>query len=318
MEQAHTDLIVAPSSDPVKACDTCHGTLGAQHQESLHATLAGYKETIRVRSGQATLSLELEKMFEAKCAKCHTSCGQCHVTRPVSVSGGFNAGHNFYKRPNMTLNCTACHGSRVGSEFTGQNAGISADVHYNKGFQCVACHSTEELHTAEPGATSRYDNSLAPACEDCHQVSSNAYHAVHKNKLSCQVCHSQEYKNCYNCHVGKVESGITQPSELGFKIGKNPLKSAERPWDYVTLRHIPISPDSYDEWEPNALVNFAALPTWKFTTPHNIKKNTPQAANCTSSCHNNPAVFLTQDDLQNMSAEEQAANQGVIVDKIPD
>ncbi|MCA9730788.1 MAG: hypothetical protein H6696_00820 [Deferribacteres bacterium] len=319
MEKAHADMVVAPSADPERYCDTCHGTLGAEHVESLHASLGGYKETIRTRTGQSVLSAGLEQMFDARCAKCHTTCGQCHVSRPVSVKGGFNAGHNFLKRPNMTLNCTACHGSRVGDEFRGLNAGITADVHYNKGFQCVACHSTEELHTAEPGATSRYDNSLAPACEDCHNVAtSNQYHSAHGNKLSCQVCHSQEYKNCWNCHVGKEVSGITQPSELGFKIGRNPLKSAERPWNYVTLRHIPISPDSYDEWEANALVNYSALPTWKFATPHNIKKNTPQTADCTSSCHNNPAIFLTQEDLQGMSAAEQAANKNVVVTTIPD
>ncbi|MCG8608193.1 hypothetical protein MJD09_24810 [bacterium] len=318
MEQAHIGVVADPSSSAENSCAECHADYDSKHKQSLHASLEGYKETIRARAGQGQLSPELEGMFQAQCATCHTSCGQCHISRPTSVGGGFIAGHNFNRRPSMTENCTACHGSRIGEEFRGQHAGISADVHYNRGMQCVACHSAEDVHASTPGAKHRYDESSPVRCEDCHEIAnSNAYHAVHNDRLSCQVCHSQPYKNCYSCHVGQDSKGLMQPSELDFKIGRNPIKSASKPFDYVVLRHVPIAPNSYDDWAPGQLTNFAALPTWKYATPHNIQKNTPQTANCTSSCHNNADVFLTPNDLQKLTPEEQAANATVVVDEIP-
>lgn len=319
METAHEGVIADPSAFGEQTCDACHGDITRRHRESLHGSLRAYTEMIRIRAGQTVLSAELQAMFEARCQKCHTTCGQCHVSRPKSTESGFVAGHVFMKRPSMTLNCTACHGSRVGEEFRGEHAGIPADVHYNRGMQCVACHTAEEVHFADPQATYRYDVTSAPRCEDCHTIGDeNAYHAVHGSRLSCQVCHAQPYKNCYNCHVGKDESGLRQPSELDFKIGRNPIQSDRRPYEYVVLRHVPIAPDSYEEWAPGQMTHFAALPTWKYATPHNIQRRTPQTANCTTSCHNNPAIFLTAKDLERLPPEEQEANRSVIVEKIPD
>lgn len=318
MDDAHKDVVRDPAADAVAKCDPCHAGYGAQHEQSLHGTLNGYKELIKLRTGQTTLSPELEEMYTQNCASCHTTCGQCHISRPQSVGGGFNNGHIFTKRPSMTLNCTACHGSRIGEEFRGEHSGLSADVHYNQGMQCVACHSSQEIHTSNPTAKHRYDETDQTTCKTCHEIgSSNTYHTLHNEKVDCQVCHSQPYKNCYSCHVGKSSAGLQQPSELDFKIGKNHLKSAARPHNYVLLRHIPIAPDSYEEWAPGQMTNFSVKPTWKYTTPHNIQKNTPQTANCTSSCHNNPSLFLKREDMQHLSQQEQIANESVVVDDIP-
>lgn len=317
MAEAHEGVVTDPSLDAIENCNQCHPTYAAEHQRSLHATLGGYAESVRQRSGQAQLSSELQAMLDAQCSSCHTSCGQCHVSRPTSVGGGFVAGHMFNRRPSMIENCTACHGSRIGEEFRGQHVGIPADVHYNRGFQCTECHSGEAVHTSDPGSTHRLDENHQ-RCEDCHQIGDeNAYHQIHNNQLSCQVCHAQSYKNCYSCHVGKESRGLTQPSEMDFKIGKNYMKSATRPYDYIVVRHVPIAPDSYDDWAPGQLTNFAALPTWKYATPHNIQKNTPQTADCSSSCHNNADVFLTSEDLQRLPQVEQEANASVVVDEIP-
>lgn len=318
MADAHTGVIANPSSNAIENCNQCHLTYPAKHQKSLHASLEGYKEVLRKRSGQTELSPELAAMFEAQCSGCHTSCGQCHVSRPTSVDGGFIAGHMFRRQPNMVQNCTACHGSRVGDEFRGLNAGVSADAHYNRGFQCRDCHTAEDVHNSQPSSKHRYDEVSEADCKNCHQIGDeNTYHQVHADKLSCQVCHSQSYKNCYSCHVGTESRGLQQPSEMDFKIGRNPIKNAQRPYDFVVLRHVPVTPNSFDDWAPGQLTDFAALPTWKFATPHNIQKNTPQTADCTTSCHNNPAVFLTREDLQQLSEEEKAANERVVVDEIP-
>jgi len=310
MEVAHVGVV----ADPSDSCAVCHADEALAFDGSQHRNLTGYRELIAARAGLSEMSAPLEEMFEQNCNKCHVTCGQCHISRPTSVGKGLLRGHNVLRRPSMVENCTACHGSRVGEEFRGLHAGIPADVHYNRGMQCVACHNAEEMHGHGDQGRTRYDVSNAPSCEDCHDVAgSNTYHSVHGTKLDCQVCHSVAYKNCSSCHVGH---GLEQPSELGFKIGRNPLQSEERPAEYVVVRHIPIAPDSYRDYV-GSLPNFSVLPTWKYATPHNIQKSTPQTADCTSSCHNNAEIFLTASDLEGTSPEEIAANQGVIVEEIP-
>jgi len=311
MEAAHQGM----EADPSERCAECHTPHALPFGSSQHAQLTGYREAIKARAGLQEMTPGLEEMFEQSCNTCHGTCGQCHISRPNAVKKGFLRGHQILGRPSMTENCTACHGSRIGEEFRGQHAGIPADTHYRRGMQCVACHDSQELHGFGDQGTNRYEVANAPQCEDCHEVGGgNTYHAAHGDLLSCQVCHSTSYKNCYNCHVGE---GLAQPSELGFKIGLNPLRSDRRPYKYAVVRHIPIAPDSYEAWDAGGLPNFAVMPTWKHATPHNIQRQTPQTADCTSSCHNNAEIFLTEADLEGDTPEEVEANQGVIVREIP-
>ena len=151
-------------------------------------------------------------------------------------------------------------------------------------------------------------------------------HNKHGKDLACQVCHSQKYKNCYQCHVAKpgspVAHGLKMPSEIDFKIGRNPIKSDVHPWDFVLLRHIPISPDTYLEYGID-LPEYMSLPTWKYTSPHNIQKNTPQTESC-GSCHGKSNLFLTEGFILvktatgAMDEEETEANAEVVVNKVPD
>jgi thiosulfate/3-mercaptopyruvate sulfurtransferase len=119
------------------------------------------------------------------------------------------------------------------------------------------------------------------------------------------VCHSQDYKHCNACHVGGA--GITGSSYLKFKIGKNPLKSEAKPYDYVVVRHIPIAPTTFEEWGVNDLPNFDAEPTWKYATPHNIRRwtartDTTGGGQCWAKCHNNwvPELdtYLRTEDME--------------------
>ena len=100
---------------------------------------------------------------------------------------------------------------------------------------------------------------------------------------------------------------------MTFKIGHNPSKSEERPWEYVLLRHVPVARDTFAFYGDDLLPDFDALPTWKNATPHNIQLHTPQNESC-DACHDNKALFLTEDDLR---PEEIDANQDVIVPEIP-
>jgi thiosulfate/3-mercaptopyruvate sulfurtransferase len=243
---------------------------------------------------------------------------------PTNLGGGLTAGHEFKKIPPMNLTCTGCHGSRIENEYKGKNRPVPADTHWIKGgMPCFDCHSADEMHGALGEAIHRYDGAPVPGCQDpdCHPGVAPgdgiANHTdFHFEAVSCQVCHSTTYKNCYSCHVAQ-EEGVPffkiEPSVMGFKIGYNPLQSEDRPWKYVPVRHVPIDPESFAYYGDDLLPNFDALPTWKYATPHTIQRNTPQTETC-DACHGNAELFLTADDVL---PEELEANQDVIIEEIP-
>jgi len=88
----------------------------------------------------------------------------------------------------------------------------------------------------------------------------------------------------------------TDESEFTFKIGRNPFKSDDRPWDYVLVRHVPVLPDIFAFYGDNLLPNFDKVPMWKYATPHNIQLTTAQNESC-DSCHGNADLFLTAADV---------------------
>lgn len=321
MDEAHDGLITDPSDAPAAVCGTCHADTQAAHEQSLHATLAGYDTALYARSIPENHPA-LEEMQANHCNNCHASCGQCHISQPTSVGGGLLDGHAVVETPPMTRTCTGCHGSRVKDEYTGRNEGFQADVHFREArMNCVDCHTGDEMHGVGMDADHRYDGERTPRCEECHadvvEDSDIMQHNLHAGTLACQVCHSVEYKNCSSCHVQQSEDGIPffeiDPSWMEFRIGLNTDQTEERPWEYVLVRHVPISPTSFEFYGENLLPNFDARPTWLEATPHNIQRVTPQAEAC-QNCHGNPELFLTADAVDPAELE---ANQPVIVEEPP-
>jgi len=319
-DNSHEGIVADPSGI---TCYTCHQDIAHVNDISLHTSLGGFKSVLEARGGNLEEGSPLATAFENHCQACHTSCGQCHVSRPDEVDGGLLSSHDFRPTPSMQYNCVACHGSRVGAEYLGDNEGIPADIHWaQETMICTDCH-TDELHGSEEPAATRYLNPVAVKCEDCHEdvwtnTEGNPQHEQHLGDLSCQVCHSVTYKNCYSCHVSIDDEGIpcrtSEPSVMTFKIGNNPLRSSERPYKYVVLRHVPTCMGTCDYYGDNLLPNFNALPTWKYATPHNIQLHTPQNESC-NACHGNRDIFLTEEDLR---PEETEPNENVIVDDTPD
>ncbi len=325
-EAAHNGLIVSPSAQPDQFCAECHEDETASYSNSLHNTQAGYWTNIDTRSLPENHAA-LEEMFGNHCATCHTTCGECHVSQPKNVGGGLFTGHVFETTPPMTRSCTACHGSRVGNEFLGKSEGIPGDVHFREArMNCVKCHKGADLHGTATDAsmmdTSRYAGSESPQCVDCHSEvvgDDNQMHQAHSETLSCQVCHSVTYTSCDGCHVQiSTTSGKpfyeTEATYQTFLIGRNPIRSEERPYAYVPVRHIPAVANGYEYYGEDLLPNFNALPTWVYSTPHNIQKNTPQNASC-EACHGGDATFfLTADKVK---SEELEANASVIIEALP-
>ena len=319
---AHGNVVKDPSfKNPKTACGDCHEEIVDSVKKSLHTTLEPYWNILHARmdtSNRAAMQ-KVSEAFGNHCASCHSSCGQCHISRPNAVAGGFVDGHFFHKRPYMETNCTACHGSRVHDEYMGKNKGYPADVHYAKAnMNCNKCHSAKEMHSADGHVMSRYQADVHQTCESCHPdaVSSDSpveMHKIHQGKVECQVCHSVTYKNCYGCHVGKDKMGLAyyqvDSTVMNFKIGKNPIKSKDRPYDFVLLRHVPTNTHLFDYYVKDAFPNFDKLPTFKYATPHNIQRKTPQTASC-NACHGNKKLFLTK---ENIPPNELKANASVIV-----
>ena len=278
-------------------------------------------------------------MFGNHCSSCHASCGDCHISQPGSVGGGFVEGHVIMKTPSMSQNCVACHGSRVGNEYLGKHEDIPGDAHFRiERMNCMSCHSEAQMHGTDAACTqchsetdgfekltklNRYAGEQSPSCESCHPEmgawnDTNQNHIIHKDKLACQVCHSVSYTSCDSCHVAISDKTgnpfyETEGDYLSFFIGKNPSPNFHRPYEYVVVRHVPTDPDSYSFYGDNLLPDFNAKPTWVYATPHNIQKETPQNKTC-NACHGNADIFLTKG---NVNPEEVNANKDVIVDQVP-
>jgi hypothetical protein len=321
--KAHKGAAKDPSyPDPSEACGACHEEIAENYKTSLHVGLSPFKKIIDIRANTDNpVHQKVNAAREGHCSSCHSSCGQCHISRPDSVEGGLLEGHLFQKRPPMQEVCTACHGSRIGKEYLGENKGFKPDIHKEKYFKCNKCHKADEMHGDGKDYANRYEVENGPKCLSCHQAIYDAKaqnvknHWIHKDQVSCNVCHSQAYKNCYACHFGKDKKGFkffkTKGSNMQFKIGLNPLKSEKRPESFVTVRHIPVDQDSFKFYVKRGLKNFDSLPTWKLATPHNIRRQTPQNKTC-NACHGNKDMFLLKKDVKRKYLK---ANKNVVVPK---
>lgn len=329
-QTAHEGLVKDPtflSADRV--CGECHDDIVSSVTKSLHYTLDPMYNAIFTRAGGSCCAPEiksvLKKAMDRHCGTCHSSCGQCHVSRPEYVKGGFLSKHLFKKSPPMDTTCASCHGGRVHGEFTGANEAFLPDTHYeDEEMVCMDCHTMAEMHADATGIENRYKLTQRPGCIKCHEgvldkASKNKYHASHGNKLSCHVCHSQASKSCFSCHVGTDNKGLPyfkcERTDVMFKIGLNPGKSEQFPYEYTVVRHAPVVPDTFKFYLPKGLEKFPKVSTWKPATPHNILLETDRNKTC-NSCHGQPDLFLQEKDL---STAERTANIKVTVpvDRIP-
>ncbi|MEA3334542.1 MAG: hypothetical protein U9R25_01440 [Chloroflexota bacterium] len=321
-DEAHDGLVAKVSASPDEPCGSCHVGVVEQVRDSQHRMQHGYQEVLKDRGADFTIP-EMATAYTTHCTSCHADCGDCHISRPSALDGGLISGHKVKRVANVNLTCGGCHGARIADEYKGKHEGIPASAHWKQaGMPCTKCHTMDEYHNISHGT--RYEGAPKPSCTQagCHENiepgDGNLQHAIHNNTVSCQVCHAAgEYKSCYNCHTGRDEQDIpyftTDESEMTFKIGHNPIQSEDRPWDWVLVRHVPATSEIFDFYGEGLLPEFDEVPTWKYTTPHNMQRITPQNESC-NNCHGQDDLFLMESDVID---EELQANRDVIVTDIP-
>jgi thiosulfate/3-mercaptopyruvate sulfurtransferase len=314
---AHSgDFLAHPSMDAGDKCMTCHPDIVGHFETSIHQG-TGQKRKVAIRSGLNgpedfdQLPAHQIEGYSRNCAICHGSCGNCHVVRPSSGGGGLAKGHAFTKTPNMQTVCVTCHTSRGGHAYLGVASGTVPDLHLTlMDYTCLDCHNGAELHGDGNKVTQRYAYNKLPKCEDCHTglASRNNYHSMHYNDFNCQVCHSQVYNNCGSCHIHG--EGARIPSYMDFKIAVNPIPEVKEGFAFALVRRTLAAPDNWKEYGVETYANFNALPTYNYTTPHNLLRWTDRTKvnageSCSSRCHIrnengvlvNKNLFLFHDDL---------------------
>jgi hypothetical protein len=329
---AHSgDFIRHPSKNAEEKCGGCHPNIVSRTKNSLHEQGWGQKRMVVARTGVGSFSNLTEMMkngYTENCGKCHATCGDCHINRPVAGGGGLFKGHQFSRTPDMRENCIACHSSRGGHAYFGVATGSKPDVHLTKaGFSCIDCHTKNEIHGDGRTYDHRYQMTSLPKCASCHSgiQYKNNYHKAHYNTFSCNTCHSQDYNNCGSCHIGG--EGARIHSYQAYKIGMNPITDV-KPYKFATLRRSLSAPDSWINYGTPMLINFDAFPTYNYSTPHNIQRwtsrtQTGEGLPCYYACHiipegnelRNKELYLFESDL--LEWEVNASRKITVDGKLP-
>ncbi len=291
--EAHSgEWIKSPSLAHEEKCVACHKDHSDNFTTSLHNG-TGQKRKVALRAGKAGAN-EFDDLpahqidgYNQKCATCHGTCGNCHVVRPAIAGGGLSKGHNFIKTPDWYNVCVSCHTSRGGHAFLGAEA--EPDYHRDAlDYTCLDCHDGVELHGDGKPVEQRYAYTELPACEDCHEglEKENSYHSMHYDDFQCQICHSQDYNNCGACHIKEGHAEFEH--YMDYKIALNTLPELKE-HEFALVRRTLAHPDNWVGYgEDLVYSDFDVLPTYNYTTPHNILKwteRTEGGTSCSSNCH---------------------------------
>ena len=326
MEEAHEGLTARPSGDMEDGtCVECHDNIADTYEDAIHYTVQGMYNSLENFSYPGALEEEghpLREAFDEDCSKCHATCGSCHVSRPKTYEGGLHSQHEFTREPPEDETCFGCHGARVAGEFTGE-VGYTADVHYEEhDMSCYDCHPVSNFHGTGEEEQWRFEVETLPECQDCHgdvysEDSPIEAHRVHEeDQMACQVCHSSEAQSCYDCHITVEDDGTltsSSTSRLLFKIGQNPEPTEEVPYDYIPLRHVPTTKDTFVELN-GELPRFDEISNWKYSPIHNVQRETTQNQTC-NACHGNQDIFLQEEDIW---ASDSEASRDLIVEEVPE
>ena len=99
---AHEGVVKDPTYPEPEACISCHDSEASTYQKNLHISNSPMATIVLSRANNTSkIRDQVASAQQGHCTQCHSSCGQCHISRPSSVGGGFLSGHLFQKRPPM-------------------------------------------------------------------------------------------------------------------------------------------------------------------------------------------------------------------------
>jgi len=97
---------------------------------------------------------------------------------------------------------------------------------------------------------------------------------------------------------------------MDYKIAVNPLPDIKTGFDFTLVRRTLAAPDNWEKYGVDEYANFDVLPTYNYTSPHNILRWTsrttvPEGSTCYTNCHIrneggnlvNKDLYLFQSDL---------------------
>jgi hypothetical protein len=115
---------------------------------------------------------------------------------------------------------------------------------------------------------------------------------------------------------------------MDFKIAANPIPDVKTGYDLVLVRRTLAAPENWEKYGVDTYADFDVLPTYNYTTPHNLLRWTPrtqveEGTACSSSCHIrregdsliNKELYLFQADL--LEWELGATGSITVDDKLP-
>ena len=201
-------------------------------------------------------------------------------------------------------------------------------VHWTQGgMPCFKCHTGDAWHgmTAETGAPMRKPNAtMANRCLPAQTVILTLFG---QERDPAAQCPRREAGLPGMPQRGKQEllrlpradqrrrNAVLQDRAGGDGLQDRPEPETERrvAWNYVALRQCGRLTRTTSLSTARTCWRTSTVPTWKYATPHNIQRNTPQNKSC-DSCHGNAALFINENDLRPYEVE---ANKGVIPTTLP-
>lgn len=214
------------------SCEACHGP-GSKHVELAQQWFPGWN---RERGyGLANLKATAENQIQA--------CAPCHSRRNV-VSGGFQAGDNFYDYYASQLLTEGIYypdGQILDEDYV--HGSFLQSKMYHKGIKCTDCH---DPHTAKL----KHDGNQV--CTSCHQHPAAKYdsvaHHFHKPTIDGQPAPAAQ---CVNCHMPSTTyMAVDARRDHSFRIPRPDLSTAQGTPNACTGCHLKIenvSPEKHDQ-----------------------------------------------------------------------
>jgi hypothetical protein len=285
--------------DTVNNCTACHGSRVKDEymglNNALHARNAQFSAEMAAADPNAATTLvpDVHWTLGMGCRECH-SAEEMHG---VGVAADID-------RYGVTgrKQCTSCHPGLAGTNAyhrAGHLDTMACQLCHAQPYKnCFSCHTQEDGETGAGYFTSngtdptRALRRVPPAWSSATAYGAGAYvtygSVEYRSLLAANTNHLPDEvgSTWWTAAAAPLPPG---DALITFRAGLNPKFGEFGAKKYAVLRHVPIDADvfTYDEEGtpmPGLIPDLAALPTWKYASPHNIVRRTAITTSC-DNCH---------------------------------